>query len=196
MGLGGIGFGRLGRLLSSQGTEIQADLLSSEQEERRADKAHGHHVHEVREDSEAEGRAARHVERQERERRRGVGVGAAATRKIDNEAASRTPPVSLPGHYYPMRTGPHAHNAFLQSWYELGAIGTALFAAIGVFILALTARVTSATQPYVLATATTILVTISASFGLFETWFMGALSMCAIVACLALEYHRRAVSAR
>lgn len=120
-----------------------------------------------------------------------LGVGAAATKRIDNDAQKIKAAPQPDGYFYPMRTGPHAHNVFLQSWYELGAFGTMIFALFGLLVLPLTTIGPREAQPYMLATATTVLVTISASFGLFETWFMGALALCAITAMTALTYYRR-----
>lgn len=120
-----------------------------------------------------------------------LGVGAAATRRIDNqrEAVSKAP--QPPGFQYALRTGPHAHNVFLQSWYELGLIGTAIFLACGLLVLNSLRRFPAATQPYVLATAATVLVTDAASFGLFEPWFMATFAFCCIITSLAVNEHER-----
>ena len=120
-----------------------------------------------------------------------IGVGAAATKLLDHrgfaEAESKRP-----GNFaYAIRTGPHAHNIFLQSWYELGAIGTLLMIAFGLFALRGMAAFPIMTHAYLIPTVATVGVTASASFGLFEPWFMGAFAMCATTALIALAYSKR-----
>jgi O-antigen ligase len=119
------------------------------------------------------------------------GVGAAATKLINaqNEEVARS---ATPADFvYLWSTGPHAHNAFLQSWFELGALGTMLLAAFGLRVLSLTALAPLATQPYLQAAFAAVAVTGSASFGLFEPWFMGTFSMCALSCFMAMTYYRR-----
>lgn len=120
-----------------------------------------------------------------------AGVGAAATRLIDNTREARSPAPKPEGYSYQLRTGPHAHDVFLQSWYELGALGTLLFAVFGLAVISVTAGAPRDTQPYLLATATAVYVTSAASFGLFEPWFMGAYGTCALASSAAVAYRRR-----
>lgn len=117
-----------------------------------------------------------------------VGVGAAATRRLDNEMEKVKPAERPEGYLYSLRTGPHAHNAFLQSWYELGLIGTALIGVLGYVGLATVLQAPPATQPYLLAAQTTVLFSISGSFGLFEPWFMGAIAMAMITSLIAIRH--------
>jgi O-antigen ligase len=117
-----------------------------------------------------------------------LGVGAAATKRLDNEREAASPAPTPPGFTYPLRTGPHAHDVFLQSWYELGAVGTLIFLVFGLTVMGATASAPRDTQPYLLAAAATVLVTSAASFGLFEPWFMGAYGMCALAISVAVAY--------
>ena len=121
------------------------------------------------------------------------GVGAAATKLLDDRNFTAAEATTPAGFVYLWRTGPHAHNIFLQSWFELGALGTILFAAFGFYILNLTARAPLATQPYLQAAFAAVATTGSASFGLFEPWFMGTFAMCALTCVMAVTYHRRLV---
>lgn len=120
-----------------------------------------------------------------------IGVGAAATRLIDNQREALSPAPQPAGYYYQLRTGPHAHDVFLQSWYELGALGTLLFMAFGLGVLATIAAAPREAQPYLLAAATTVWVTSAASFGLFEPWFMGAYAIAALASGVAVAYRLR-----
>ncbi len=120
-----------------------------------------------------------------------LGVGAAATRLLDNRNLAEAEAAKPKKFAYARRTGPHAHNIFLQSWFELGAIGTGILLALGLCVLNGVAASPVATQPYLLATLTTVAVTGSASFGLFEVWFMAAFAMCAIASAMAVAYQKR-----
>lgn len=120
-----------------------------------------------------------------------LGVGAAATRRLDNEREAISPAEKPPGFEYAMRTGPHAHNFFLQSWYELGLLGSAVFLTAGLLVLERVRQFAAGTKPFVLATAATVLVTDTASFGLFEVWFMATFAMCCVAALLAEAEYRR-----
>jgi O-antigen ligase len=119
------------------------------------------------------------------------GIGAGATPVIDAQALPIAKANTTSDYVYLWRPGPHAHNIFLQSWFELGALGTLILAAFGLCILSLTALAPLATQPYLLAAFATVAVTSSASFGLFELWYMAAFAMCAITCVMAVSYHRR-----
>ena len=118
------------------------------------------------------------------------GIGAAATKLLNerNLIAEASTPA---GFAYMWRSGPHAHNVFLQSWFELGGLGTLLFAAFGWRILNLTASAPPATQPYLTAAFAAVAVTGSTSFGLFEPWFIGTFAMCALTCAMALAYYGR-----
>jgi O-antigen ligase len=113
------------------------------------------------------------------------GIGAAATTRLNLE--ENLP--ELPA--YQKRTGPHAHNIFLQSWYELGAVGTLLLLGLGLLVLRSIATAPAPTQPYLLTAFATVMVTSGASFGLFETWFMGTFALCAFTCLIAVAYDRR-----
>jgi O-antigen ligase len=119
------------------------------------------------------------------------GIGAAATPVIDAHVMPTAKANTPTDYVYLWRPGPHAHNIFLQSWFELGVLGTLILAAFGFCILGLTALAPLATQPYLLAAFATVAVTSSASFGLFEPWYMAAFAMCAITCVMAVTYHRR-----
>ena len=73
--------------------------------------------------------------------------------------------------------GMHPHNATLQIWLELGAIG-ALLAAISVF--ALWRAVSVLADPAARATATAMLLSAftvaNLSFGIWQTWWMAVLA--------------------
>jgi O-Antigen ligase len=120
-----------------------------------------------------------------------LGVGAASTVRTNHEANVRGDAVPLPNSKMLRRTGPHAHNFQLQSLYELGVIGSLIFASFGLFVIDALAKTNPVVRPYLLAMATTMAVMGLSSFGLFERWFLAAFALSALVAILACAYDRR-----
>ena len=72
-------------------------------------------------------------------------------------------------------TARHAHNVYLQVWYELGAAGAVLFTAIGLAALALIGQQRDKLQPFLLAQFAAVAAMIAFSFSLWQLWFLGAI---------------------
>ncbi len=110
-----------------------------------------------------------------------VGIGADAT------PAARPQNVDgydrKEGGYY-VSTGRHAHNAYLQVWYELGLIGALLFLAAGLALISLIASLPAAVIPWALAQAATTAIMAASSYSIWQVWFQA--SMAAGVAALML----------
>jgi exopolysaccharide production protein ExoQ len=86
----------------------------------------------------------------------------------------------------------HPHNASLQVWLELGAVGAVLWA---LFLAGLWLRVASLPGRGERAAATgallTGLVVAHLSFGIWQTWWLAALAQCGIIFALALRQGRQ-----
>ena len=95
------------------------------------------------------------------------------------------------GYVYPWRSGPHAHNVFLQVWYELGAVGARLFCALGLAVLAAIARAARPAQAYLAAGFASASVIGAFTWGLWQPWFLAAFVFSAMLAILAAEAQRR-----
>ncbi|HXF55567.1 MAG TPA: O-antigen ligase family protein [Hyphomicrobiaceae bacterium] len=120
-----------------------------------------------------------------------LGVGIAATKSLDlrRKDVEETPP----GYVYPLRTGPHAHNIYLQTWYELGAIGALLLTWLGLAVLKAIAGLSRVLMPYALACFTTASIVGAFSWGMWQAWFMAAfgIAMALTAVSLAFAAHRR-----
>lgn len=80
----------------------------------------------------------------------------------------------------------HAHNVFLQVWYELGAVGALLFMAVGLAVLALIARVNATAQPALLAHFAAVVGLMSFSYSVWQLWFQGAIGLGIMAMTLAV----------
>ena len=94
------------------------------------------------------------------------------------------------GEDYGWRAGPHAHNVFLQTWYELGAVGALLFMVAGSGVILSFAHLARATQPYVLAHFTALVTMLAFGWGLWQSWLMAVAGLAALYAALAVRQFR------
>lgn len=111
-----------------------------------------------------------------------LGVGIRSTRHFDMPVKNAELPQ---GQVYGKRTGRHAHNLYLQVWFELGAIGVVLLMASVLLLFLKSAGLAAKTQPYANA-AFTMFATISAfSWGIWQSWLLAAWGMAFVAFCLA-----------
>ena len=123
-----------------------------------------------------------------------LGVGADSTKPLD---ARRGPKVETPaGFSYQWRTGPHGHNIFLQTWYELGLPGALLLCAFGLLLLRAIARLDDVARPVMAAAFVSATITAAFTWGLWQPWFLGAFTLSGLLCLLALELHRRVQAGR
>jgi O-antigen ligase len=88
----------------------------------------------------------------------------------------------------------HAHNAFLQMWYELGAIGAVIFAAMGLVVVATAAQANARTQPLLLAEFAAVAGMIGFSFSIWQLWFQGAIGLGVLATMLVVALHNRSTA--
>ncbi len=118
-----------------------------------------------------------------------LGVGVDSTEPLDEEAAPTA--VKPEGQAYPLRTGRHSHNIFMQTWYELGAIGALLLLSVGLLVQGALARLPSDVQPYAYASFVAASVISAFSWGMWQPWFMAAFGIWAFVLLAAVDAARR-----
>lgn len=112
-----------------------------------------------------------------------LGVGLVSTRVLDARRMASAP--TRPGHVFPQRTGPHAHNIYLQTWYELGLVGALLLTALGLAVIGTIARLNEASRPYALATFAGVATIAAFSWGMWQPWFMALFAATAILVVIA-----------
>ena len=103
-----------------------------------------------------------------------IGVGAGSTERLDNNRASYE---TATGDPVALRTMRHAHNIYLQVWYELGVIGAALLVLIGASVIGAASRLRPQAQPYAFAAFATIAAMGATSWSPWQEWFMAAFAL-------------------
>lgn len=108
-----------------------------------------------------------------------LGIGADATAKqteIRTKAEEASGTIVKDG-AYDVTTARHAHNVFLQVWYELGAVGAVMFMLAGLAALGLCMKAPARAQPYLLAQFAIVSGMIAFSFSIWQLWLQGAIGL-------------------
>lgn len=125
-----------------------------------------------------------------------LGVGATSTRALHQPRAEAERPE---GFVFPRATGQHAHNLFLQTWYELGLVGALLVAVAGAFAALRILALPPQAQPFAAATFAAFAAIASFAWGMWQTWWICAIGLAALYLCLGAvmvrETPRRASAA-
>ena len=116
-----------------------------------------------------------------------LGVGVRSTREEDNAHISQTPSHDQSKGFVARRwryTGHHGHSLFMQTWYELGAVGAVLLAVAGALVVLRTTALPKEAQPFAAATFASFAIIAAFSWGIWQTWWMCAAALAAIYLCL------------
>lgn len=114
-----------------------------------------------------------------------IGIGVHSTHVLGPSIAPKLR--SAPGEKLPRTLSRHAHNIYLQTWFELGVVGAILLAFLGAAALRLIGRLDERVQPYAIATFACAAVVGAASYGMWQIWYMAMFGMA--FAVLALGAH-------
>ncbi len=105
-----------------------------------------------------------------------VGVGADATPTISRALTSSTRHDKAGE--FPISLGRHAHNVYLQVWYELGTVGAALMLSIGLLMLQTIWRFGDGeARSLALAHFAAISTMLASSYGLWQAWFQASVAL-------------------
>jgi O-antigen ligase len=111
-----------------------------------------------------------------------LGIGAASTRSLKEPRALAERPE---GFVFPRSTGQHAHDLFLQAWYELGVVGVILIAFAGATAALRISLLPYEAQPFAVATFVTFFAVAAFAWGMWQEWLMCAVGLLAIYSRLA-----------
>lgn len=103
------------------------------------------------------------------------GRGAEATYVLGPKAEKSTK--SEPDEVWTRTLSIHAHNIYLQTWFELGLVGALLLSAVGVAIVSSAAGLPGATRPYAYATIASAMAVAGSSYGMWQAWFMAMFAL-------------------
>lgn len=104
-----------------------------------------------------------------------LGIGADATRAVAK--GQRETAEQPEGFVFKRTTGWHAHNFFLQTWFELGLVGVALIALAGGAVALRMFVLPFESQPFAAAAFAVFLSIAAFAWGMWQTWLMCAVAL-------------------
>jgi O-antigen ligase len=81
------------------------------------------------------------------------------------------------GFVYPRVLGSHAHDIYLQAWFELGAVGALLLAVAGAAVIVRITSLPVFAQPFAGGTLAAFAIVAAFSWSLWQVWFMCAAAL-------------------
>jgi len=106
-----------------------------------------------------------------------LGIGVGSTPVLRDEDRNTAPPEQPEGFVFHRTTGQHAHDLFLQTWYELGAVGALLLALAGATVVMLIPALPPAVQPFGAASFVAFALVGAFAWGMWQSWFMCAIGL-------------------
>jgi O-antigen ligase len=118
-------------------------------------------------------------------------VGANATRKIfEATEAQRLPDAVKREGGYAVALTRHAHNAYIQVWYELGGIGALLMIVAAGGVLHGISKLPKDAIPFAQTQFAVTLAVLSSSYGMWQMWFLASIALGASILLVAAHYNR------
>jgi O-antigen ligase len=114
-----------------------------------------------------------------------IGIGVNSTPAV--KAMMKGPEDRPEGFVFKRTTGQHAHDIFLQSWYEIGAIGVLLAAIAGALVALRIGLLPVFAQSYGAACFAVVLAIGAFAWSMWQTWFMSAIGLAPILLRMASE---------
>jgi peroxiredoxin Q/BCP len=114
-----------------------------------------------------------------------IGIGVNSTPAVKAKLKGREDRPE--GFVFKRTTGQHAHDVFLQIWYEIGAIGVLLAAIAGALITLRIRLLPLLAQPYGAACFMAVLAIAAFAWSMWQTWFMCAIGLVPVMLRMAAE---------
>jgi O-antigen ligase len=96
-----------------------------------------------------------------------------------------------PGTPFPRETSVHAHNAYLQVWFEAGAVGAALLLGIGLLVIGALGRTPGRVQSLLLATFASHALIAAFGFSIWAPWLLSSFALAVLFASPAVTLASR-----
>jgi hypothetical protein len=119
-----------------------------------------------------------------------LGAGIATARAMNEAEAGAAESRLVPGTKLHLSTSLHSHNAYLQVWYEAGAMGMLIMLGLGVMVLRALARTEADAQPYLVAAFVACALLTASAYSIWAPWFMASLAMASVFAALGAALPR------
>jgi len=119
-----------------------------------------------------------------------LGVGADSTRVLKEPRTIDTAE-QPPGFIYPRTIGWHAHDLFLQTWFELGVVGAILIAFAGAMVALRMSLLPLETQPFAAASFTVFMAIVAFGWGMWQTWLICAIALMIIYLLMGANLSRQ-----
>ena len=106
-----------------------------------------------------------------------LGVGVDSTPRLSEQQKATLTREQPEGFIYPRTMGHHAHNIFLQTWYELGAVGALLLAVAGATGVLLIVLLPVSAQHFAVGAFAAFALVGAFAWGMWQSWFMCAVAL-------------------
>jgi O-antigen ligase len=116
----------------------------------------------------------------------GAGIGTARALHDARDAQEQL----APGTRFHLSTNRHSHNAYLQVWYETGAVGAMILLGLGLLVLRGLRTFSTDVQPYLAATFAACALLVAFAYSIWAPWFMASLALSSVFAALGAVLHR------
>jgi O-antigen ligase len=110
-----------------------------------------------------------------------LGIGVDSTHSLNRKGQFDQPQ----GFIFPRSSGEHAHDVFLQIWYELGVVGAILLALAGAAIALRMLRLPQDIQPFAAASFAAFFGIAAFAWSMWQAWFMCAIGLLIFYVCIA-----------
>jgi O-antigen ligase len=118
-----------------------------------------------------------------------LGIGADSTPAVRKEIAKT--PEQPEGFVLPRTTGHHAHNIFLQSWFELGLVGAILIAIAGAAAALRMLLLPRPAQPYAASAFALFAIIAAFGWGMWQAWLISAVGLFALYLLMTASAYRQ-----
>lgn len=106
----------------------------------------------------------------------GIGADSSQILREELNEANRKRGISQDPFSSKNELGRHAHNVYLQVWYELGLPGALLFAAVGILLICSLASMERMLQPFGAAMIGGIMLGMATSYSMWQPWIMAMMA--------------------
>jgi O-antigen ligase len=119
-----------------------------------------------------------------------LGIGARSTYVLGPRLEKMGVPRS-PDERLPRTLSTHSHSIYLQTWFELGAIGATLLTLFGLAILQAIRALSIPLQRYGYATFVSAAILAASSYGMWQIWFIAMFGLGAVFFALGADLNLR-----